>query len=111
MDKFNFSSQEEFVLLTIAYLQPEAYGYTIKKELAATYNIKLALGTIHTILYRLDRRGYLNSSMGGSDERRGGRSKRLYELSDFGKELLLSLREARGKMYEKIDLHQLVTQK
>lgn len=109
MDKLNFSSQEEFILLTIAILQPEAYGYSIKKELASSYKIKLALGTIHTILYRLDRRGYLNSSMGGNDDRRGGRSKRLYELSDSGKEILVALKEAREIMYSKVDIKSLST--
>ena len=111
MNKLNFSTHEEFILLAIALLQPEAYALAIKKELAQSFRIKLALATVHTILYRLDRKGYLNSKMGGQDERRGGRSKRLYSLSKSGADIILALREARESAWSRLPADKLILNK
>lgn len=98
------SSQEEFILLAIAVLQPESYAYSIQNEVKSEFNHYLALGSIHTALYRLEKRSLLKSEMGGSNTKRGGRSKRLYSLTNTGYELIQRLQQARQSIWYKIAL-------
>ncbi|MDN5202341.1 PadR family transcriptional regulator [Fulvivirgaceae bacterium BMA10] len=98
----SISTQEELILLAIAVLYPGAYAYSIQKEIKSEFGTSLALGTIHTILYRLENKELLKSEMGGSDSKRGGRSKRLYTLSNKGFELIREIQIARQAMWTRI---------
>ena len=96
------SSQEEIVLLSVGSLEPEAYAYGIKKEILDQAGQSWSLGTIHTILYRLENKGLLQSEMGGSSEKRGGRSKRLYRLTAKGYRNIQETQETRQAMWNKL---------
>ena len=102
MTKESISSQEEVVLLSVGSLEPEAYAYGIQKEINDQANLKWSLGTIHTILYRLENKGLLKSAMGGASEKRGGRSKRLYRLTAKGYENVHNIQETRQAMWNKL---------
>lgn len=96
------SSQEEIVLLSVGSLEPEAYAYGLKKEISAQAGMSWSIGTIHTILYRLENKGLLKSEMGGSSEKRGGRSKRLYQLTAKGYGLISEIQATRQSMWNKL---------
>ena len=96
------SSQEEIVLLSVGSLEPEAYAYGIKKELKSQAGLSWSLGTIHTILYRLENKGLLKSEMGGATGKRGGRSKRLYALTQKGYGMVANIHEVRQNMWTKV---------
>lgn len=98
----SISSQEEVVLLNVGSLEPEAYAYGIQKEIDDQANLKWSLGTIHTILYRLENKGLLKSAMGGASEKRGGRSKRLYSLTTKGYGNVREVQEMRQAMWSKL---------
>lgn len=102
MAQENISSQEEIVLLSVGSLEPEAYAYGIQKEINDQANLKWSLGTIHTILYRLENKGLLKSAMGGASEKRGGRSKRLYSLTAKGYGNVHNIQETRQAMWNKL---------
>ena len=93
------SIREEMILLAIISLQPDAYAFAIKKAIKDEVNLGLSLGTIHTILYRLENRGLLKSEMGGSSEKRGGRSKRLFSVTSRGQEIVNEIQVARQKLW------------
>jgi PadR family transcriptional regulator PadR len=103
----NISNQEELVLLAVGSLFPEAYAYGIKKEIKEETGTGFSLGTIHTILYRMENEGLLTSEMGGSTSKRGGRSKRLYQLTYKGFGVVEALRKARQALWSKISTDQL----
>ncbi len=101
------SNQEEIVLLAVGSLQPEAYAYGIIKEIKDETGQSWSLGTVHTILYRLENKGMLKSEMGGSSSKRGGRSKRLYSLSQKGYKVMEELMNIRQSMWTKVATNRL----
>jgi DNA-binding PadR family transcriptional regulator len=98
MNQFSLTSREEMILITVGVLQPDAYAYGIKKEIKSEAGASISLATIHTILYRMEKQKLLQSSMGGSSEKRGGRSKRLYKLSNKGFHTIKELQTARTSL-------------
>ena len=101
------SNQEELVLLAVGSLQPEAYAYGIQKEIKAETKKGISLGTIHTILYRLENSGMLKSHLGGSSTTRGGRSKRLFSLTTKGYRVVEDLRLVRQAFWKRISPDQI----
>ena len=95
------------VLLAVGSLYPEAYAYGIKKEIKSKSGKGISLGTIHTILYRMENDGLLKSHMGGSSNKRGGRSKRLYTLTYKGYGVVEELRKVRQALWSKISVENL----
>ena len=81
----NLGEFEQLVLLAILRLQKQgAYGVSIKNEIARHTNRIPTPGAIYTTLDRLERKGFVNSSIGEATPIRGGRSKRLYKVSASG---------------------------
>lgn len=103
----NISNQEELILLSVGALYPDAYAYAIKEEIKKESGKSMSLGTIHTILYRLENEGLLKSQMGGSSSKRGGRSKRLFSLTAKGYRMAEELRKLRQSLWSRISPDQL----
>ncbi len=103
----NISNQEELILLSVGALYPDAYAYAIKEEIKKESGKRMSLGTIHTILYRLENEGLLKSQMGGSSNKRGGRSKRLFSLTAKGYRIAEELRKLRQTLWNRISPDQL----
>ncbi len=95
------SNIEELIVLTVAALEPDAYAYGIQKSLVNESKRRTSLGTIHTILYRMEEYGILKSELGGSSSKRGGRSKRLYSLTSKGFTVIEELRKVRSALWER----------
>ena len=89
-------------MLSIALLDPDAYAYAIAEEIKNQVGKSLSLASVHTVLYRLEKDGLLASHLGGKSEKRGGRSKRLFTLTQAGKQTVEEIREARQAMWAKI---------
>ncbi|MEL6559426.1 MAG: PadR family transcriptional regulator [Bacteroidota bacterium] len=109
MEKDSISSQEEVILLLVGNLQPNAYAYTLKNELKEQLNRNVSLASIHTILYRMEKHGFLKSSMGGVSSSRGGRSKRLYQLTSKGFTVVAEIRLVRNNLWDGISPNQFLT--
>ncbi|WP_339607589.1 PadR family transcriptional regulator [uncultured Roseivirga sp.] len=93
---------EELVLLTVGALYPEAYGVGIMDEIAKETGRSVNISAIHSALRRLDEKGFVKSEMGGSTKERGGRRKRIFELTAFGKKALDEVQEQRMSLYNRI---------
>lgn len=102
MNRSFISELEELVLLSTALLHPEAYAYAIAEEIKRQVGKTLSLASIHTVLYRLEKDNLLASHLGGQSEKRGGRSKRLFTLTQSGKETVEEIREVRQAMWTRI---------
>jgi len=79
---------EHFLLLAVAQLGEEAYGMTIRRELAEHTGRDIAVGAIYTALARLERRGLVQSWLGEPTQERGGRAKRHYRVLPPGRRAL-----------------------
>ena len=78
---------ELLVLLAILRLGEGAYGVTIRQELERETSRTLALGTVYKTLGRLEGKGYLQTRVAPPTRERGGRRKKLYDLTPVGLEL------------------------
>ena len=93
---------EELVLLTVGILNDDAHGLAIQKELENQTGRKPMISSVHKVLTRLEDKGYLKSSLGGATSDRGGRRKRLYEMTASGKKVVKLSRELRNRMWESV---------
>lgn len=98
----NLGEFQELVMLTVGMLYDDAYGVSIKDEIEKQSGRKVTLSTIHAALNRLEDKGYLNSRMGGATEERGGRPKRLFRVTAYGKQVLEESRQMRNRMWDLI---------
>lgn len=100
---FLLSELEELVLLSTAVLFDDgAYGYSITKEIQQRTGKKVSMSAVHTVLYRLQDRGLVNSELGGASQNRGGRRKRLFSISQAGKEMITSIKQQRDSYWNEI---------
>ena len=84
------SSVDEILMLAVYSLGEEAYGVTIRKKLAKVTGKEWSHGAIYEPLYRLEKKGLIESILSEPTQERGGRSKRIFKLT---KEGLNELRE------------------
>jgi PadR family transcriptional regulator, regulatory protein PadR len=95
MSKYQLGEFEEVVLLTVAILNGEAYGVAIIDEIEKRLKRKVSLGAMQTSLRRLEEKGFLKSEFGEATKVRGGKRKRFFSLTSFGKKALKEAREQR----------------
>jgi len=70
-------------LLRIVQAQP-TWGYNIKKQVEADFNIKLRHGALYPALNTLEQRGFLESKK----QQKCGRSRKVYAITESGKTYL-----------------------
>ena len=98
----NIGEFEELVLLTVGLLFPDAYGLSIVEELTNQTNRKVTLSAVHKVLIRLEKKTFLISHVGGATKERGGRNKKLYQLTYLGKGAVNQTRDLRNRMWKSI---------
>jgi PadR family transcriptional regulator, regulatory protein PadR len=90
---------EHLILLAIVRLGDTAYGVTIRQEIEQRTGRDLAIGALYTALERLERKGFVRSSLSDPTPERGGRSKRHYRLKAAGASALRQSRERLVRMW------------
>lgn len=77
----------EFELLVLAalfQLEDAAYGVAIRREIETRTGRQVSVGALYATLSRLEDKSYIQSRMGESTAKRGGRAKRYYKLTALG---------------------------
>jgi DNA-binding PadR family transcriptional regulator len=90
---------EELVLLMVAALHDEAYGVAILESLETRMERKYNISAIHVALKRMEDKGFIKSHFGGITEERGGRRKKFYVITAYGKKVLDQQYELRTELY------------
>ena len=98
----NLGELEELVLLMVGALTDGAYGVAIMDEIEAQTGRRLNISAIHSVLKRLETKGYLKSEMGGATSARGGRRKRIFTISSSGRIALEQVRDVRNQLWDRI---------
>jgi PadR family transcriptional regulator PadR len=93
---------EEVVLLAVAIRTGEAYGAAVTTELERQMGRAVSLGAVHSALHRLEEKGLVRSQMGGATAERGGRRKRLYTVTAYGRRALEESRQLRNQLWDAI---------
>jgi PadR family transcriptional regulator, regulatory protein PadR len=86
---------EEIVLLVVAMLEQEAYGVRITHEIVEQTGRGVRLNQVHAALHRLEEKGMIDSVMGDPTPERGGRRKRLFTITTFGRHTLRETKDVR----------------
>ncbi len=90
---------EELVLLTVAVLNGEAYGISIAKVIEEEAERAVTISTIHNVLYRLEKKGFVRSRLGGATAERGGRNKRIFSITTTGHAALTQSNKLRNRLW------------
>jgi PadR family transcriptional regulator, regulatory protein PadR len=98
----NLGEFEELVLLTIAALVNDAYSVAICDELERTTGRSAKLGVVHSVLNRLEEKGFVKSELGEATNTRGGKRKRYYTVTNGGKSALIKAKEVRDELWNRI---------
>ena len=93
---------EELILLMVALLNKDAYGVSITDELKKQAGREITISATHAALHRLEEKGFVKSKMGGASQERGGRRKRLFSITTYGRNALEELRETRNVIWSLI---------
>lgn len=102
MKRIYLGELEELVMLTVASLQKQAYGVAVMDELENQTGRKVTISTIHETLARLEKKGFLESQMGGATNERGGRKKRFFEVTAYGVKAMNEARAMREQFWKLI---------
>ncbi len=90
---------EEIVLLMVAALSGEAYGVNITHEIIEQTERDVRLNQVHASLQRLEEKGMITSKMSEPVAERGGRRKRLFKITAYGKQTLTEIKDVRSNLW------------
>lgn len=102
MKRAQIGELEELVLLTVGSIYEQAYAVMILAVIKEHTGRNIDVTAIHSVLRRLENKGFLTSSMGGATQERGGRRKKFFALSQSGRAKIDEVMSVRMALYEKI---------
>lgn len=102
MSKHHLGEFEEIVMLTVAILYDEAYGIAILEEIEKRLDRSVSIGSLQTVLRRLEKKGLLVSAFGEATPERGGKRKRFFKVTNHGKNVLEAAKDQRLALWEAI---------
>lgn len=79
---------ELYVMLALAHLGPEAYGVTIRQEIARRADRDVAIGAVYATLARLEGKGLVTHELSEPQPVQGGRARKYFRLTRAGERAL-----------------------
>jgi len=98
----NLGEFEELMLLMVASLGTEAYAVVLKAELEQQADRSVNISAVHSALYRLEDKGFLTSRFGGATQKRGGKKKRYFQVTNAGFETLKESKKLKEQLWSTI---------
>ena len=102
MERAHLGEFEELILLTVGVLYKDAYAVAITKEIIKQSGRSVNVSAVHKSLYRLEKKGMLESRLGDPESKRGGKRKRLFSITPFGKKALDESMDLRMSLRQQI---------
>jgi PadR family transcriptional regulator PadR len=96
------SRPEEIFLLAIWKLQKSAYAVTIQEQVKKMTGKKWSFGAVFITLDRLSKKKLVYSWLSDPTKKRGGRSKRMYSLTQAGCKELIAIRKLQDSIWTDI---------
>lgn len=94
---------EQLVLLGVLHCGADAYGIPICRELQTRAGRQVSLGAVYKTLDRLEQKRFVRSALGAATAERGGRRKRLYQVTPTGLKVLRTSLTALSRMSDGLD--------
>ena len=92
---------EELILWKVALLEKNAYGVSIKDSLDAEKAISIS--TVHEVLHRLEKNGFVRSILGEASPNRGGKRKRLFSIALYDQYIPEKSNETGNLIWDRIN--------
>jgi PadR family transcriptional regulator PadR len=93
---------EEIVLLITILLEGNAYGVSITHEIIRQTNRSVRLNQVHASLHRLEDKGMVTSKMSDPTTERGGRRKRIFTITAYGRQALQEIQSVRTDLWSQL---------
>ena len=90
---------EQLLLLATLRNPAAAYAASLQEDVEGQADRRVSLGSIHATMSRLEEHGLVRSWKGSPSEERGGKAKRLYAVTDVGREVLEEARAVLKRMW------------
>lgn len=91
---------EEVILLLVGILESDAYSFRIAEEFENQTGRPVSIGAVHSTLNRLEGKGFLKSEMSAPSNVRGGRRKRIYVITAYGRRALEEAKSLRLTLWK-----------
>lgn len=96
----SLSRREEQVLLAIWNLGDDAYMLSITNYLNEKTAMKWTIGSVQKPMLQLERKQYIKTEMGASTAKRGGRRKKMCQISPDGIAALKALKSEQEILWQ-----------
>lgn len=100
METKRLTDLEQLLLLAVLQAGDDAHAGAVQEVLEERGERKATLGSLYVTLSRLEERGMVASSMGEPTAARGGKAKRLYQVTRDGMIALRRSRRILDRMWE-----------
>lgn len=94
---------EELTVLAMRALGKPAYAVPVQQFIEKKARRAVSMGAVYAALGRLEKKGLLRSTVGEATPQRGGKRKRLYEVTPLGMRTLRDLRQVRERIWRTIE--------
>ena len=101
-ESYQLGELEELILMIVAILKDDAYGVRVMDEIHQQIGRKVNISAVHTVLDRLEKKGFVSSGWGGASPARGGRRKRLFQITSEGSSAIEFVYQTRNQLYRQI---------
>lgn len=95
---------EQLVLLALMRLGDEAYGMTVRREIADRTGREVTIGAVYATLDRMEQKALVRSRLGEPTEVRGGRARRCFTITAAGHTALEQSQRALRRMTDGLKL-------
>jgi DNA-binding PadR family transcriptional regulator len=93
---------EELTLLAVRALGDHTYAVPVQQFVEEATARDVSIGAVYSALSRLEAKGFVRSAMGDATARRGGKSRRLFEVTPLGLKTARELHRVREKIWNTI---------
>jgi DNA-binding PadR family transcriptional regulator len=93
---------EELTLLAVRALGDHTYAVPVQRFVEDATGRPVSMGAVYAALSRLEEKGFVKSAMGDATSRRGGKSKRLFEVTPLGFRVARDLHRMRERIWNVI---------
>lgn len=94
--------EETILLLVLSLGDEEAYGVSVGEAYENHLKKSISIPAVHTVLTRLEDKGFLKSKFTEAAPVRGGKRKRIYQVTRLGYKVLSDIRANRMKLWDKV---------
>ena len=94
---------EELTLLAVRALGEPAYGVPVQQFVERATGRAVSMGAIYATLTRLEAKGFLTSIQGEATATRGGKRKKLFQVTPDGLRIARESRRIRERLWHAIE--------